>query len=439
MVAKIIPLYFESAAAPDFTAQVQHLRRLLADEAEILPPAALGELLPQADAVVFPQMLGAAYRRIEQIRALRLPILVITSEFGSVSMWDWEINGYLRSKGITVIAPYNLEQAKLICRALALKRELAQARFLVYQDNPGEGFQASIFKRFYWWEEECTRRIQSHFGVEIIRKSFKELGAAARQIPDMQAEAVWEAWRSRLVIGDILPRALYSALKFYLAVKHDLDQDGGILAAGINCLNESRFTDTTPCLAWNMLYAEGKLLWGCEADTAAMLTEVLIQRALGVPVMMTNLYPFLMGQAALKHERIPDFPPVAEHPEDHVLAAHCGYLGVVPQAFASEWCLRKKVLAIVDDNATVIDARLPLGAVTLVKLEPTFERFSVIEGWLEGYAGFPGSDCLNGAVIRVPDGRKMMAELVSHHYILAQGHQQANINLLEGVFNPRAA
>jgi hypothetical protein len=63
----------------------------------------------------------------------------------------------------------------------------------------------------------------------------------------------------------------------------------------------------------------------------------------------------------------------------------------------------------------------------------------VIEGWLEGYAGFPGSDCLNGAVIRVPDGRKMMAELVSHHYILAQGHQQANINLLEGVFNPRAA
>ena len=35
-----------------------------------------------------------------------------------------------------------------------------------------------------------------------------------------------------------------------------------------------------------------------------------------------------------------------------ILAAHCGYLGVVPQPFATEWALRKKVLAIVNDNAT---------------------------------------------------------------------------------------
>ena len=63
-----------------------------------------------------------------------------------------------------------------------MKRELAQTRFLVYQDNPGEGFQASIFKRFYWWEEECTQRIKERFGVEIVRKSFKELGAIAQKI-----------------------------------------------------------------------------------------------------------------------------------------------------------------------------------------------------------------------------------------------------------------
>jgi hypothetical protein len=435
MKTKIIPLYFESASDPDFAHQVSNLKKLLEDEVEILAPSALGAALPEADAVVFPQMLGAAYRRLKEIKAIRLPILVVTSEFGTVSMWDWEINSYLRAEGVQVIAPYNLEQTRIICRTLALKKELAQTRFLVYQDNPGEGFQASIFKRFYWWEDECTQRIKNAFGVEIIRKSFKELGEAARQIPDQAAHKVWQEWQSRLKIGDISQKALYSALKIYMAVKQDLETDARIQAVGINCLNESHFSDTTPCLAWNMLYAEKKLLWGCDADTAAMLTEVLIHKALGVPVMMTNLYPFLMGQAALKHERIPAFPQVAENPEDHILAAHCGYLGVVPQSFAAEWCLRQKVLAIVNDNATAIDARLPAGEITLVKLEPTFDRLSVVEGMLEGYAGFPGSDCLNGAVIRVPDGRRLMAQLASHHYILAQGHQEANISVLASVFN----
>ena len=65
---------------------------------------------------------------------------------------------------------------------------------------------------------------------------------------------------------------------------------------------------------------ENKLLWGCEADTVAMLTEYLVHHTLGAPVMMTNLDPFLMGQAALKHERIPDFPPVAAEPQNHILA-----------------------------------------------------------------------------------------------------------------------
>jgi hypothetical protein len=149
---------------------------------------------------------------------------------------------------------------------------------------------------------------------------------------------------------------------------------------------------------------------------------------------MTNLYPFLMGQAALKHERIPDFPAVAEEAENHILAAHCGYLGVVPRTFASEWTLRKKVLRIVDENATAIDARLPAGDMTLAKLEPDFEGISLAQGSLEGYAQFPGSDCLNGAVLRVADGHKLMRELASHHTILAMGHLKDDLALVAPVF-----
>jgi hypothetical protein len=140
-----------------------------------------------------------------------------------------------------------------------------------------------------------------------------------------------------------------------------------------------------------------------------------------------------MGQTALKHERIPAFPEVDE-PENYVLAAHCGYLGVVPQPFATEWKLRGKVLAIVDQNATAIDARLPVGDLTLVKLDSTLRTLVVAEGELTGYAGYPGSDCLNGALIRVPDGRALMERLPSHHSLLTVGHDRTGLELLGRVF-----
>ena len=88
--------------------------------------------------------------------------------------------------------------------------------------------------------------------------------------------------------------------------------------------------------------------------------------------MMTNLYPFLMAGPALKHERIPHFPDVSgladTNPENYVLVAHCGYFGLLPPSFATEWTARPKVLAIVDENAHAVDARLPEGPVTLAKL-----------------------------------------------------------------------
>jgi hypothetical protein len=435
MKAHLIPIYFESAQDPDFTRQLQFLREVLLEEALLLEPFALGENLPTADAVIFPQMLGNAYRMLEEIRAIKLPILVVTSEFATMSMWDWEINAFLASAGVNVIAPYNLEQTRSVCRALSLRRELPRSRFLVYQDNPGEGFQPEIFKRFYWWENECTQTILDRFGIEIVRRSFRELGQAAQAIPDQQAQAAWEKWKNRLPLGNITHRALLSAIKIYLAVSHALDEDPHIQAVGINCLNESHFSDTTPCLAWNMLFEERELIWGCEADTLSMLTKMLLYRVFKSPVMMTNLYPFLMGQAALKHEHIPNFPEILDHPENCILTAHCGYLGVVPQSFATDWKLQPKVLAIVDENATAIDANLPTGPITLVKLDSSLQKISVVPGELLGYAQFPNSHCLNGAVIRVNDGHQLMSRLLSHHYIVATGDLLPGIRQVTSIFD----
>ncbi len=180
---------------------------------------------------------------------------------------------------------------------------------------------------------------------------------------------------------------------------------------------------------------EDAMIWGCEADTVSMLTKYILHRTLGMPIIMTNLYPFLMGNAALKHERIPSFPEnLKGDPPNYILAAYCGYMGVIPQPFATDWKLKKKVLSIVNDESSAIDARLPEGAITLAKLHSSFDRMTVAEGELEGYAQYPGSDCLNGGVIRVSSGPQLMGKLASHHYLLMTGAQLASIETITPIF-----
>lgn len=430
MKARLVPLYFAGRDA-DFDKQLANLQQLLAEEAEFLEPAPLGSPLPAAEAALFPQLLGEAYRRLDEIKAIPIPLLVATSEFGMVNMWDWEIVSYLRTEGINIVAPYTLAQTRKACRGLGVKRELKQTKFMVFQDQPGEGMQGDIFKRFYWWEDECIQRMIAKFGITLVKRSFKELGATAKAIPDAEASAVWGQWQ--LPTAGITERQLLSAVKVYLALKRELDQDPAIRAMGINCLNESFYSDSTPCLAWNMLYEGDRLIWGCEGDIMSMMTKYILHRSLDASIMMTNIYPFLMGQAALKHERIEKFPEVPE-PENHILVAHCGYLGVVPNSFATDWAVRSKVLAIVDDNAIALDARLPEGAITLAKLHPTLQKWTVAEGALTGYAQYPDSDCRNGGVIRIQNGQKLLDTVSSHHYLLMTGHHLADIKMLSRLF-----
>ena len=430
--ATLLPVRFPSADA-EFDEQLARLQTLVGDVATFLDPVTLGEAAPASDAAVFPQVLGDAYRMVSAIRDLDRPRLIITSEFGTMQMWDWEILKFLDEEGVDTLAPYDLAQAQTLCRSLALRREMRDTTFVVYQDDPGDGMQASIFKRFFWWEDTCTQRILDNFGVRIERRSFEKLGREAQEIPDETADEAFERWRHHTPLGRLAERPRRSALKLYLKLKEDLGDDPRIRAAGINCLNESYFSDTTPCLAWNLLYEERGLMWGCEADTMSMLTQHLLHRALGAPLMMTNLYPFLMGQAALKHERIPHFPHVDE-PEHHVLVAHCGYLGVVPQSFSTAWDVKEKVLAIVDENAHALDAYLPVGPVTLAKLTPSLGKLFVTQAELLGYEQYPGSDCLNGGVIRVPDGPRLMETLASHHAIVIVGHHPTKLRMVAELF-----
>jgi L-fucose isomerase-like protein len=199
------------------------------------------------------------------------------------------------------------------------------------------------------------------------------------------------------------------------------------VGVGANCLNESRFSDTTPCLAWNMLYEDTGLLWVCEADTMSLLTKHIIYSLMKTPLMMSNLYPFLMGMAALKHEKIQKFPEIADS-DNHILVVHCGYMGCMLRCWSSEWTFVPKVLAMVNENATMIDARFDLGPVTVAKLHPEMNKMLLIDGEIDGYAQYPGSDARNGALIKVKDGHKLMNTLYSHHGVLVKGFKKPEMD-----------
>jgi L-fucose isomerase-like protein len=329
------------------------------------------------------------------------------------------------------MAPYDVEQARAVCRALALRREMQTGVFVSYQDDPGEGFQADIFKRFFWWEDTCVDLIKRKFGITVVRRSLRELGERARGLPEGEAEEL----NARLACPreGVSDEMMLRAARLMLAVSKDIEGEPHVLGVGTNCLNESHFCDTTPCVAWNALYEEHGILWACEADVLSLLSMVIMHRPLDASLLMTNLYPFLMGLAALRHEHIDAFPDV-DDPDDHALLAHCGYLGIVPRPHATEWAVRPKVLDIVDDEAIALDARLPLGPVTFYKLNSRLDRMMVIEGELESYVQYPESHCKNGAVVRVPDGHAVMKRLYSHHQCVAVGHLAHAMEWVANVF-----
>ncbi len=435
MKAKLVPVFFPRDCTEKFSLQTGHIKEKLADCAELLEPVGLGETLPaEADAVLLPEILGEAYERSDEFAQISIPILVLTSEFMTISMWDWEIMNFLRGKGVSVLAPYHESQARVACRALALRKSMAAARFLVFQDNPGEGFQPEIFKCFYWWTDECTKIIRERLGITITRKSLKDLGKTQRTIPQEAVLEELSSWKDLPVSEELTEEAKQAAARYYLSVKQELAEFGAAGGIGANCLNESHFSSSTPCIAWNLLFEREGILWACEGDTLSLAVKYLLHHTLQIPVMMTNIYPFLMGMAALKHERIPSFPEIIDEPENHILLAHCGFFGLAPRSFCSSWKAVPPVLGIVDKKAHALDVRFPEGPVTMVKIDGALKHMMVIEGELKGYMQYPGSDCRNGAVMKVPDGHSLMKQVYSHHQILMPGHHRPYLELICRVF-----
>ena len=118
------------------------------DDAEILPEQPLGTELPDAEGIIFPQLLGEAYRRMDDFRQLDLPILTVTSEIWHGVNVGLEIASYLRAGGSHVIAPYSLAQTEsmpgVACQTRVEKHKVSR----LSRQSGRRGFRPGIFKRF---------------------------------------------------------------------------------------------------------------------------------------------------------------------------------------------------------------------------------------------------------------------------------------------------
>ena len=80
---------------------------------------------------------------------------------------------------------------------------------------------------------------RAKFGLRIVKRSFEELGARAKAIPDSEAAREWMRLRDQVPTCRRERPGRSSAVKLYRAVRDDLDKEPAVLAVGINCLNES--------------------------------------------------------------------------------------------------------------------------------------------------------------------------------------------------------
>ena len=91
----LLPVYFpeiNEREQREYEIQKERMQKLYGEDTVFLPAVPIGEACTaKADMIVFFQLVGAVFRHRESLEKINIPVLILTSEFGTVEMWDWEI------------------------------------------------------------------------------------------------------------------------------------------------------------------------------------------------------------------------------------------------------------------------------------------------------------------------------------------------------------
>ena len=85
--ARLAAVCFNSAGDDEFNRQLDILRDLFSDEAQILEPVVLGAKIPEAEAVIFPQLLGDAYKKVAEIKKISVEELEKQTDLNAIKFF----------------------------------------------------------------------------------------------------------------------------------------------------------------------------------------------------------------------------------------------------------------------------------------------------------------------------------------------------------------
>jgi len=311
-----------------------------------------------------------------------------------MAMWDWEIINYLKAEGVSLLAPL----LGLPGRSRPVVPSLPSGSCeRAGSCLPGQSWRGRLPAEHLQSLLLVARRVRRADPRKVRAKDREEERQGTRRqrkaIPDAQAREDWDRIRDTVHSLTSATRAT-SRHEAYRAVRDELDEGEG-------ALRWDQLPERVGLLGHDPVPRPGTfstrsatLSGAARADTVSMLTKFIVHRSLRVPVMMSHLYPFLMGQGRWKHERIPEFPRV-DDPENYVPGGSLRLPGSGAQSFATEWNLRRKVLR--HRRRQRHGDRCPAagGRPDALKARSHFERLVMVEGELSA-CGLPGSDCRNG-------------------------------------------
>ncbi len=351
--------------------------------------------------------------------------------------WRWSARDLLSSLGVTVHLPANRREALALCRALGLRRRLAEAVIVVFGEQ-----------NFPWNAHAAGDRFARRFGAEIRVRPISDIRARAANVSVGEARAYWAARKSRYLLRGVRPGELDTALCTALAVRSILEEERA-LGFGVNCFGDiiPGGARDVPCLAQTWLREEG-VLASCDGDFLAILSMALTSLYLDLPCMMSNMYPVSYVGALTDHFGGNPLSPSRRYARRRwrklARLGHCGFVGVIPPEMTPEGRVELKdwggMWEIKRDGRECGNAgRLVAGErFTGVELKFDGDTLLVAAGRVletTEHRGMP--HCERTALLGFRDLEGFVADISREHVVLVYGDRIPEMRVLAAVFGLR--
>ncbi|RKX99554.1 hypothetical protein DRP77_13055 [Candidatus Poribacteria bacterium] len=277
-------------------------------------------------------------------------------------------------------------------RALRVKKFLRESRFLYIGEIPS--FSAPNGP----WDFEL---IEKRLGIRVRHIETNEFYRVFDGFDEGTVREELDRWRADFKeVLEPTEEDLLNATRVYLALKA-LCRKEDANGLTINC---GRFTEerpVVPCLAFARLIDEG-IMCACEGDITAMISALMLHGATGQPVMMGNFgarpgaFQAKEGEVTIEHDVLPLSMASDKFTVRDYHGRKFGVTGFAPMKSGTP--------------------------MTLLNVDSSLSRMSVIEGWIKGNED--GIHCRVIVHMAVDGDVKKVPEVMvgSQHVSMTFGH-----------------